>query len=116
MPVAPRTRGRGAGALDTTEHALWPNAVAGNDRGRPNPCNKRCNKTGKFSLIQPHLKTEKPYKTTGSYPFEASHNPRVENPNAGFTPASLETRTSDRRLIVGGESERSIHRETELLR
>ena len=29
----PRHRTRVAGALDTTEHALWPNAVAGNDRG-----------------------------------------------------------------------------------
>jgi transcriptional regulator with XRE-family HTH domain len=29
----PRNRARVAGALDTTEHALWPNAVAGNDRG-----------------------------------------------------------------------------------
>jgi hypothetical protein len=29
-------------------------------------CNKPCNKIGKFSLIQPHLKSEKTCKTTGN--------------------------------------------------
>ena len=37
-----------------------------NGAHQPKPCNKPCNKMGKFSLIQPRAESQKPCKTMGS--------------------------------------------------
>jgi hypothetical protein len=59
-------------------------------------CNKPCNNLGKFSLIQPHAKSQKPCKAELANPADAPHSLGVGNPKVG--PGSLRYRLAH----VGG--------------